>query len=145
MAQDSSLKASRVSGSEAGVVFDADPYTTQFGLWLRKKGGLKIEPEAEDDGLLSHDKPNFRMRIGSLLQSMVLLFYSLMTGRRVQECDETRLDPERPYMAFTVDGLVVGERRGVEAKVVFRDQAWKWGTEPESVPFHYQLQCQYYM
>jgi predicted phage-related endonuclease len=48
-------------------------------------------------------------------------------------------------MLYTPDGLVPGQRRGVDAKVVAWDQRRKWGETAAEIPERIQLQCWWYM
>jgi predicted phage-related endonuclease len=135
MIDPNNLRKIGIGGSEVAALFDADEYRDQFSVWASKKGGLKRGDEP----------PNIRMVVGKALEQGVLELYTYVTGRKIQYCDETFQHPERPYQIYTPDAFCVGERRGVDAKVVFWDQRRKWGLDADQIPMRVQLQAFWYM
>ena len=125
-----------IGGSDVGALFNVDPYRDAFSLWAEKKGGM--QRAQNNDG-------NIRQIVGKALEPGVLKLYEWKTGREVLPCDVTQQHPVRPWMVYTPDALVVGEKRGVDAKVVFWDQRRKWGLTADDIPHHIQLQCWWYM
>jgi predicted phage-related endonuclease len=83
--------------------------------------------------------------VGKALEQGVLSLYETVTGRKVMYCDQTFHHPTMPFMAYTPDALVYGEKRGVDAKVVFFDQRHKWGDTVNDIPERVVLQGMYYM
>jgi predicted phage-related endonuclease len=85
------------------------------------------------------------MIVGQKLEQGVLALYEHVTGRKVDYCNVTSQHPERPWQVYTPDALCVGERRGVDAKVVFWDQRRKWGATANDIPERVQLQAWWYI
>ena len=131
---DPEMRKLGIGGSDVAAIFGADEFKDAFSVWATKKGGL-VKP----------DKPNIRMLVGKYLEEGVLKLYAHFTGREVEYCDVTSRHPERPWMVYTPDALVKGERRGVDAKVVAWDQRRQWGFSADEIPMRVQLQCWWYM
>jgi predicted phage-related endonuclease len=132
---DETSRRQGIGGSEVGAILGVDDYRTPFDVWLRKRGLLKPGP------------PNIRMLVGKYLEEGVLKLYTHVTGRQIEYCggEVTQTHPDRPWMKYTVDAIVKGERRGVDAKVVFWDQRRKWGETSNDIPYSVQLQAWWYM
>ncbi len=131
---DHDLRNLGIGGSEVAALFGADEFKTAFDVWAYKKGGLKYA-----------EAPNIRMLVGKCLERGVLDLYTHITGRKLEYCDVTSRNPERPYMVYTPDALCVDEPRGVDAKVVFWDQRRKWGLDADQIPLRVVFQCYWYM
>jgi predicted phage-related endonuclease len=130
---DPELRRDRLGGSEVAVVFNAHEYLTAFGVAAMKKGALKPDP------------PNIRMIVGKACERGILDLYTYVTGREVEYSDQTFVHPTRRYMAATPDAFVKGERRGVDAKLVFWDQRGNWGDTADEIPHRVVIQCYWYM
>jgi len=128
---DPNVRRLGIGGSDVAAIFGVDEFRDAFDLWAVKKGGLTVE-----------QPPSIRMIVGKCLEEGVLKLYEHFTGRRVEYCDVSMQHPERPWMIYTPDALVVGERRGVDAKVVAWDQRRGWD---DGVPPRVELQCCWYM
>jgi putative phage-type endonuclease len=130
-----------ISGTEVAALFGMSPYLTKFGLYARKKG--LVEPIQQTP----------RMRMGKLLEPVVVKLFEEDTGKKVQWKDELIAHPKEPVVIGTPDGLVFWEKdmitpepAGFEAKTAGLDRAYEWGEEgSDMVPRHYIFQCQYYM
>ena len=122
-----------IGGSEVAAIFGCDEFRDAFDVCASKKGGL---PRQE---------PNMRMVVGKILERGVLDLYTHITGRPHEYCDITSRHPERQWMVYTPDALVPGERRGVDAKVVWWDQRKAWGFEANEVPLRVTFQAAWYM
>jgi predicted phage-related endonuclease len=122
-----------IGGSEVGAIFGCDEYRDAFSLWSQKK-----YPH------IRTARP-WRAIVGKALEEGVLKLWEEVTGKKVEYCDKTMRHPERPYMVYTPDAFVIGERRGVDSKVVFYDQRGKWGPTWQEIPEKVQLQCWWYM
>ena len=125
----------RIGGSEVGALFGAHDWLDEFGLWARKKQPHNAPPRP----------PSPRMLWGQFVEPALVRFYAYLTGRNAEYWNKPITDPARPYMIYTPDALVRGERRGVEAKIIAWDQRHKFGEGPQDIPEGYQLQCWYYM
>jgi predicted phage-related endonuclease len=128
------LRRQGIGASEVGALFGVDERRDAFSVWLSKKD--------DADFVL---KPNIRMVVGKALERGILDLYTYVTGRAADWLDETQVHPQRPWMVYTPDALVRGERRGVDCKVVFWDQRRKWGATAKDIPERIQLQCAYLM
>ena len=123
-----------IGGSEVGAIFNVDENRSAFDVWARKKGGLRDEP----------GEKNIRMIVGKALEQGVLSLYTYVTGHEVNYCDQTSIDPIRPWVAYTPDAICRDIPRGVDAKVVFFDQRHKWGETADDIPERVQFQCWWY-
>jgi predicted phage-related endonuclease len=133
---DLELKRTRIGGSEVAPIFGIDDFgSTEFSVWYRKKGG----GQGEDSG------DNQRAMVGKALEPGILDLYTRITGRKVEYHDRTIVDPARPYMAATPDALCIGERRGVDAKLVYWDQHKLWGETANEIPHRVVMQAWWYM
>lgn len=124
-----------IGGSEIAALFGLHDFLDEFGLWVRKKGKL---PPGDGDA-------NPRMLLGTFLQQGIAAYYSHITGKPIEWRDKTERHPEYRFMAYSVDAVVIGERRGVDAKYVSWDQAWRWGETVEEIPPHNVMQAWWYM
>lgn len=127
------VRHKRIGGSEVSAIFHEHHFMSEFDLWARKKGNLPRE------------EPNERQMIGKYLERPLTDIYSYKTGRKVEWCDETMRHPRYEFMAYTPDAFVVGEKIGIDCKVISGDQAWKWGGTVDRLPPHVVMQAQYYM
>ena len=121
-----------IGGSEIAALFGCDEYKDAFSVWASKKGGLAPAP------------PTLRMRVGKALEPAIIGLYGEIIGREVEYHDRTLSDPARPFMVYTPDALVVGEPRGVDAKVVAWDQRRHWGETADDIPRRVLMQCWWY-
>lgn len=131
--RDENIAGPRIGGSEIAAIFDCHDYLDQFGLWARKKGGLPPDPATP------------RMRLGKHLEQGIVSYYAEIERIEVEWCDVTSKHPEYPFMAYTPDALVIGEKRGVDAKLVGWDQKHRWGRDAEHIPDHCVMQPHWYM
>ena len=125
-----------IGGSEVAALFGVDEYKSAFSVWMDKKTDVVPEHDSET---------NDRMLMGTVFEPAVLELYSRMTHRAITQPHTSYQHPERPYMVWSPDALVVDEKRGVECKVAFLEQRRKWGWEPENIPYRVQFQCWWYM
>ena len=127
-----------IGGSEIAALFGVDEYKSAFSVWLDKKGIRTEGDHADEDA-------NDRMMMGRVLEPAVLELYSRMTHRAILSPHTSYQHPDWPFMVWSPDALVVGEKRGVEAKVAFMEQRRKWGWEADAIPLRVQFQCFWYM
>jgi putative phage-type endonuclease len=133
MSIDPNVRRMGIGGSEAAALFGCHPYLDEFSVWARKKDAV------------ADQEPTERMIAGRFFEEAILKFYAHRTRRDVEYFNQTLQDKERPWMIYTPDGLVRGERRGVDAKLVAWDQRRNWGTMAGEVPEYIQVQAYYYM
>ncbi len=129
---DHNIRKLALGGSDIPALFNVDPYRTAFDVWSSKKGELEPEPET------------MHMMAGKVLEPAVLELYSRIMDREVAPCDTTYQHPTREFQIYSPDGLVVGQRRGVEAKVVFWDKRLEWGWEADEIPYRVLMQVWWY-
>lgn len=110
-----------IGASELPAIIGEDPYRSEYELALLKRGDMEPEPENE------------AMRWGHRVQRLAVEAYVESTGRKVRNVNTTAVSRTFPHVYASLDGRVVGERRGVEVKLT---RAW---TEP---PRRVIVQCQ---
>lgn len=105
-----------LGASEMGAIVNVDPYRTSRALALEKRGLTAPQPST------------WRMRFGNLVQPIALATYAEMTGRKVQAWERTSRNKTYPHLFAHLDGKVVKEAIGVEAK-------WttQWNEPPQRV------------
>jgi predicted phage-related endonuclease len=133
MAIDLELRRRCITSTDIGPIFGVDEWRDAFSVWAAKKGEIELPA------------PTPRMRLGTFLQKGIMEAYSAFTGRPTIWIDKTYQHPERAWMACSPDAIVTGERRGVDAKLVFFDQRRKWGANPNDIPESIQLQMWWMM
>lgn len=115
-------RRSGIGASEIPVILGMDPWTTERGLALEKRG------------LVERAKPTTAMGWGHRIEALGASLYSERTGRELVETG-TLVDPARPHVYATPDRAVVGERRLVELKWTNR-----WSEPPRRVVVQAQAQ-----
>lgn len=138
-------RSSGISGTDIAALVGLSPHKTAFGVYCEKVG-IPVEVEQTD-----------RMKMGKLLEPVVVKLYEQQTGERVDWWgDRTIRHPSQDIVIGTPDGFVrphngvaivadaTFTQPGFEAKTAGLDQAWRWG-EGDFVPQEYLLQVQWYM
>lgn len=100
-------RRSSIGGSDANIILSGDPAAV-LRLWQEKTGAA----EPED---LSRVLP---VQMGIWTEPLNRHWYTLMTGHQVSCAGETRFSADHPFMACTLDGIVVTEGAVFEAKHV---------------------------
>lgn len=124
-------RKSHVTATDIGAIVGLNPWKSKLSVWLEKTG--RSEPVVE----------TLPMRLGKMLQPVVLDLYDSETGLVTRRCGDTELIvcEDFPLAAATPDAEVVGERV-VEAKTASGRGVSRWG-EPgtvDAVPDYYALQ-----
>jgi putative phage-type endonuclease len=109
-----------IGASELPAIVGEDPYRSEYELALLKRGEIETETNAA-------------MAWGHRVQRAAIEMYVDMTGRKVRNVHTSTVSRRYPHVFASLDGRVVGERRGVEVKLT---RAW---TEP---PRRVVIQCQ---
>jgi predicted phage-related endonuclease len=91
------------------------------------------------------DKTNTRKLLGQCLEPGLLDVYGRIHHCTVVHNTKTIEHPTLAIVAGTPDGLIEGERMGIDAKVVAPDQSRKWGDDADDIPYHIILQAYWYM
>ena len=139
-----------IGGSDAGTIMGANPYKTEYELYLEKRQEL----EAEDIG----DK--LPVKIGNALEDFVAKQYQDETGFKVQRFTSQLQHPEHAWMLGNLDRVVsldgkapsfkgeIRTSRLLECKTAlgkFIDKS-VWGPSgTDQVPEHYLFQCMHYL
>jgi predicted phage-related endonuclease len=130
---DHELRQHGIGGSDVAAILGCDSRRDAYSVWAEKTGRLRREP------------PTARMQLGKLFERGIVEYYSSLTGRAVVWLDQTRRDPERPWMVYTPDAICQHENRGIDAKLVSWDQRHLWGETADDIPERVQIQCHWYM
>jgi predicted phage-related endonuclease len=127
------LRNCGVGGTDIAAILGVDNYRDAFSVWAEKTGRLERLPATP------------RMRLGKYFEKGIIAYYSELTGRETEFIDETRRDPNRPFMVWTPDAICRNEPRGIDAKLVAWDQRHLWGDTSNDIPARVQCQCHWYM
>lgn len=130
---DESKRTLAIGGSEIAAIFGLHDYLDEFSLWARKKGELLPVQETH------------RINLGQFLQRGIAEYYSHVTGLKTEWRDKTERHPHYPFMAYSPDALVIGERRGLDTKYVSFDQSPRWGKTIEQIPPQAVMQAWWYL
>ena len=124
------LRRQGLGGSDAGIVMGQNPWTTRLQLWKEKTGILPAVQEETE-----------AMVFGRALENVIIDQFQQRTGKRVFHVHAVLASRENPFMIANLDGRVVGEPAGFEAKTAFSADYWEDGM----LPPHYYAQVQHYM
>jgi|AmaraimetP72IA01_FD_contig_31_2851218_length_3383_multi_16_in_0_out_0_4 putative phage-type endonuclease len=130
---DHELRRRAISSSDLGAIFGVSPYDDQFTLWARKRGQLEAREVTP------------QMRMGKHFELGIAQAYSEITGREIEWRDETVTHPTEPWMVASPDALIVGEKRGLDCKLVHWTEKKHWGDNADRIPEHIQLQMWWLM
>jgi putative phage-type endonuclease len=129
---DHEIRRRGIGGSEVAAILGLSRYRTPYVVWLDKMGLLAPMP------------PSKRMLFGQLAEAAILKAYAHETKCELVTDHKSATHPERPWMVATADALVVGEKRGVDAKMIAWDQSFHWPPTAAEIPDEYVLQCWHY-
>lgn len=124
-----------IGGSEIGAILGLSPFESPIDVYCRKLG-------------LTDEKPETRpMRLGKLLEPVILAEYQQETGRRGRLSSDLFTLPEFHVLGtpdgFHADGI---DEDGLEFKAVGLRQAPSWGDPgTDEIPDHYLVQVALYM
>lgn len=114
-----------IGGSDAPVVVGLSPYKRPIELYREKRD--RIIPDETVDVPL-------RMRLGNMIEGLVLDLYDEQTGRKTRHISSTRWSKAYPWAYVHLDGQVVGEKRIVQVKTAGQhSRREEWG-EPGEGP-----------
>lgn len=123
---------SYIGGSDAGAIFDLNPWKSKYRLWCEKTG--KISSDVPD---------NDAMMTGRDLEQYVAERFERETGKKVRRDNYKYTLEEYPFMVGHIDRSVIGENAILECKTAnsYQDSNYQKGIFPD----HYYVQCQHYM
>lgn len=129
-----------IGGSDAAAVLNASPWTSAYGLYL-KKSGVQLEKEEEID-----IGKQYIFQYGHAMEPLVADIFEQITGFQVMIDTYMYRHKQYPFMQANIDRVVQlpdGKLALLECKTTtfFNKEAWENG----SVPRYYKLQCQHYM
>lgn len=131
------LRKSTIGASEAAVVCGVSPYQSPLDLYYRKTGALP--PVAE----------TMPMRIGTLMEPVVLALYEAETGETVERRQDWIRSPEHDWMSATIDGAVLRDgaiAKPVECKTANIRMRSEWGDAgTDEIPLPYLIQVHHQM
>lgn len=110
-----------VGASDLPIILGESPYRSEYELALQKRGLTEPEPQNEAQAW------------GHRVQWLALDLYPDLTGRKVRHIHSTLRAKGYPHVRASLDGRVIGEKRGVEVKLT---RAW------DELPRHVVIQCQ---
>ncbi len=116
-AADLSLRETGIGASEIAAVLELDPYKGPLDVWLRKRTPRR-------GPLLGPSDPGQPAMLGHAIEPVLRRIYVERTGNDVAPTPTTR-HADLPFVLATADGL--GERSGLEIKVVGMHMAHHWG------------------
>lgn len=119
-----------IGGSDVAPLMGLSPWTTPYELWLDKLGRL---PQKEETPA---------MRMGTLLEPLILGMYVQETGIHATKPAEIIRSTQHPFALANLDGLA--SDRVVEIKSARDDRDWgEPGTD--EIPTYYAAQVMHYM
>lgn len=128
------FRKDKLGGTDAAIIAGVHPYTTKYALALEKTG-QKPPPDLSD---------NEFVHFGTVLEGVVREEFARRSGLTVHRVNRTLTHPKHEWMIAHIDGRVVGEKAGFEAKTA-GEFAGMRGFDDEKVPDHYFMQCMHYM
>lgn len=108
-----------VGASDLPTIMGEDAYRSEYELALEKRGDA--EPDAG----------NWATQWGHWVEPLGLAMHAQATGMAVRNIHTTTISKTHPHVYASLDGRVVGERRGVEVKLS------RW----DEVPRRVEVQC----
>lgn len=125
------IRQTGIGASEVAALLDLSPYQGPIDVWLRKP--TPARPPLVDS------TESAASEVGSVLEKSIVELYQRRTGRRVRRPQKTLRHRRHPHVLASPDGICVGERRGLEIKVVGHRMMHHW--EGETVPDYYLVQA----
>lgn len=122
-----------ITGTDAAAICSLSKYRSALDVYQDKTSDLIEEFDNE------------YMAIGRQLESYVADRFTDETGLKTRKCNAIMVNELHPIVMGNFDRLVIGEKAGLECKVVFPFSASinKW--EDDGVPIEYKLQVLHYL
>lgn len=120
-----------LGGSDMGAVLGMNSYTSPMAVWMDKTGRLPEKEQTE------------WMRLGTDLEDYVAQRFCEVSGLKVTKDNSTWRNDKYPHLHMNPDRRVVGQKAGVECKIVsqLNERKYKGGEFPDS----YYAQCCTYL
>lgn len=113
-----------IGASEIPAILGLDPYMGEFELAAIKRGDQEPRPQSE------------AMKWGHRVQLAALQMHAERVGGKIREQHKSIVSKRYPHVFASLDGRVVGKRKGVEVKLA-RD---RWDEVPHRVVVQTQTQ-----
>ena len=125
------VREHRIGSSDTSAILGLNPWQTAYDVWLRLTDRL-TPSELEGD----------QLEIGRMMEAPLIDWAAKAEGVKVLK-NQLRVHAELP-MSAQHDALIVGERRGMEAKTTGKSEQWgEPGTD--QVPDLYNVQAHHQM
>ena len=98
------IRRKYIGGSDAGAIIGVNPWSSQFSVWAEKNGKV---PEFEG---------NVATKVGTYLEDLVARLFMEETGKKVQRCNFTIVNPAYPWACANIDREIIGEDAILEIK-----------------------------
>lgn len=120
-----------LGGSDMGAVLGMSPYASPLSVWMDKTGKT---PDKE---------PSEWMRLGTDLEDYVAQRFSEKSGLKVINDTATWRNDKYPHLHANIDRKVVGQKSGVECKMIstLNEKKYRDGSFPDN----YYVQCVHYL
>ena len=130
---DQSVRSRGIGSSEIAAIVGQNPWAGKHHIWLRKTGRL------------DNFEPTERMLAGQFLEPAIIAMYEHKMGCKVTKPPTVVCEAHR-YVVDSIDGIVDGEKIGIEAKSTHWRNSNAWGKEwTDDIPAYYLVQCQWHM
>ena len=98
------IRRGHIGGSDAGAIVGLNQFASAFSVWAEKTGSV---PEFEG---------NTATRVGTELEDFVAHLFMEETGKKVQRCNFTLVNPDYPWACANIDREILGEDAILEIK-----------------------------
>ena len=122
------IRQQYIGGSDASAIVGMNPYKSPYSLWAEKT--FKI-PAFEGNTIT---------KVGAYLEEFVAKMFEEETGKKVQKCNYTLVNPNFPWACGNIDRELVSENAVLEIKTTnsyLNVKKFRNGEYPET----YYCQC----
>ena len=98
------IRRGYIGGSDAGAIIGLNPFSSAFSVWAEKTGNT---PEFEG---------NIATKVGTELEDFVAHLFMEETGKKVQRCNFTLVNPNYSFACANIDREILGEDAILEVK-----------------------------
>lgn len=98
------IRKQYIGGSDTGGILGMNPYSSAYSVWAEKTG--------KTQGF----EGNVTTKVGSYLEELVAQMFEEETGKKVQRCNYTIVNPQYPWACANIDRELVSENAVLEIK-----------------------------
>lgn len=121
-----------IGGSDAAAIMGLSKWKTPLDVYLDKTTD-------------SIEETTNSMHFGNKLEPIIAEEYQRVTGKKLKTDNDMIIHPEYEFLIANVDGLIIGEKTGFEAKTASAFNAKEWGESgSDDIPTQYIIQCAHY-